>query len=140
MHSDKYIVTEMLKNGASGYLLKDCSRQDIINAVRAVANHQSYLSPEITGVVIEDFVQQQSPEKPSAATRLTGKEREVLQLIAEGFTSKEIASHLEIATKTVESHRSNIMNKLDIHNIADLTKFAIRHGITCLDIKARKNS
>jgi len=134
MHSDTYMVTEMLKAGASAYLLKDCSRQDIIAAIRAVAAGKSYLSPEITGVVIDNFVKQTSPDKSSDVSKLTSKEREVLQLIAEGLTSKEIASRLGTAPKTIESHRSNIMKKLDIHTIADLTKFAIRHGITCLDV------
>ncbi len=133
MHKDKYFVTDMLKAGASGYLLKDCSRQELNDAIRAVAESKCYLSPEITGVVIDDYIHHVSAEEVSTASKLTPKEREVLQLIAEGNTSKETASRLGIAVKTVESHRINIMNKLDIHTIADLTKFAIRHGITCLD-------
>jgi DNA-binding NarL/FixJ family response regulator len=86
-----------------------------------------------TGVVIEDYVQRINTGNEKETLILTKKEREVLQLIAEGHTSKQIASHLEIAVKTVESHRVNIMNKLDIHSIADLTKFAIRHGITQME-------
>jgi DNA-binding NarL/FixJ family response regulator len=133
MHSDRFIVTDMLQAGASGYLLKDCSGQDIITAIRTVHAGKNFLSPEITGVVIEDYIQKSSKENPKSPAQLTTKEREVLQLIAEGNTSKEISSHLNIATKTVDSHRINIMNKLDIHNIAELTKFAIRYGITDLD-------
>ncbi len=132
MHSDKYFVSEMLKAGASGYLLKDCSRKDIIQAIHAVAVNKSYLGPDITGIVLDDYIQKISTDNPKEMTVLTAKEREILQLITEGNTSKEIASLLDVATKTVESHRVNIMNKLDIHNIAELTKFAIRHGITCL--------
>ncbi len=133
MHSDKYIVMEMLKAGASGYLLKDCSGRDIISAIHSVHEGKSYLSPEITGVVIEDFVQASDRKPGSTPAQLTAKEREVLQLIAEGYTSKEISAHLHIAAKTVDAHRINIMNKLDIRNIAELTKFAIRHGITHLE-------
>ena len=130
MHSDRVFVAEMLKAGAYGYLLKDCSRNDILNAIRAVYKNKRYLGPEITGIVLEDYVQRINTEDNLEAALLTSKEREILQLIAEGNTSKQIASNLNIALKTVESHRVNIMNKLDIHNIADLTKFAIRHRIT----------
>ncbi len=133
MHSDKYIVMDMLKAGASGYLLKDCSGQDIVSAIRSVYQGNSYLSPEITGVVIDNYVNKTSTDVPKAPSKLTAKEREVLQLVAEGLTTKEISSSLNIATKTVDNHRVNIMNKLDLHNIAELTKFAIRHGITHLD-------
>jgi len=133
MHSDKYIVMQMLKAGASGYLLKDCSGQDIVTAIRSVHEGKSFLSPEITGVVIENYVQQTSLEAAEEPAKLTTKEREVLQLIAEGFTSKEIASHLNIAAKTVDNHRVNVMDKLGIRSVAELTKFAIRHGITHLD-------
>ncbi|MBU2646209.1 response regulator transcription factor [bacterium] len=134
MYSEKTFVTAMLKAGASGYLLKDCSKNEIVDAIKTVADNKSYLCPDITGIIIEDYVLHSASDTPSAVTQLTNKEREVLQLIAEGHTSKEIALHLNIATKTVESHRLNIMSKLEIHSIAELTKFAIRHGITCLDI------
>lgn len=133
MHSDKYFVTEMLKAGASGYLLKDCSKSEIVEAIKTVAADKSYLCPDITGIILEEYVQKSSDESESEIKRLTKKEREVLQLIAEGHTSKEIASVLHIATKTVETHRLNIMSKLELHSIAELTKFAIRHGITDLD-------
>lgn len=133
MHSDRFYVSQMLKAGASGYLLKDCSKNDIIKAVRVVAKNKSYLSPEITGIIIEDYVQSNKPEKSEESIELTKKEREILQLLTEGKTSKEIASQLNIAQKTVEAHRVNIMKKLNIHNVAELTKYAIRHGITCLD-------
>jgi len=130
MHSDKFFVIEMLKAGAAGYLLKDCSKNEILDAIRTVADNKKYLCPDITGLVLDDFVQKSSEGDHSVITRLTRKEREVLQLIAEGHTSKEIASELHIAVKTVETHRLNIMSKLEIHSIAELTKFAIRHGIT----------
>jgi len=133
MHSDKYFVTEMLKAGAAGYLLKDCSKNEIVEAIKTVADNKNYLCPEITGIILEDFVQNTISNRHSEMARLTKKEREVLQLIAEGHTSKEIASMLHNSTKTVETHRVNIMSKLEIHSIAELTKFAIRHGITNLD-------
>jgi len=130
MHSDKHYVIEMLRAGASGYLLKDCSRSDIVNAVRTVARNKSYLGPDITGIIIEDYVRQSQAEASVDLPELTHKEREILQLIAEGKTSKEIAALLDIAPKTVETHRANIMHKLDLHTVAELTKYAIRHGIT----------
>lgn len=134
MHSDKRFVVGMLRAGASGYLLKDCASQELANAIVQVAGGKKYLSPEITGVVIDDFLQGGSSEKGSTVTsQLSPREREVLQLIAEGWSTKQIASHLYVSIKTVETHRRQIMKKLDLHAIADLTKYAIREGLTSIE-------
>jgi len=135
MHSDKRFVMGMLRAGASGYLLKDCASQELANAIDQVAGGKKYLSPEITGVVIDDFLlgRGSSEEVAIAASQLSPREREVLQLIAEGWSTKQIASHLYVSIKTIETHRRQIMKKLDLHSIADLTKYAIREGLTSIE-------
>jgi two-component system response regulator NreC len=134
MHSDKRFVMGMLRAGASGYLLKDCASQELANAIVQVAGGKKYLSPEITGVVIDDFLLGGSSEEvTTAASPLSPREREVLQLIAEGWSTKQIASHLYVSIKTIETHRRQIMKKLDLHAIADLTKYAIREGLTSIE-------
>jgi len=134
MHSDKRFVMGMLRAGAAGYLLKDCASQELANAIAQVAGGKKYLSPEITGVVIDDFLQASALEEDEAvASVLSAREREVLQLIAEGWSTKQIASHLYVSIKTIETHRRQIMKKLDLHTIADLTKYAIREGLTSIE-------
>ena len=134
MHSDKRFVMGMLRAGASGYLLKDCASQELANAILQVANGKKYLSPEITGVVLGDILQgESSGEVATATSQLSPREREVLQLIAEGWSTKQIASHLYVSVKTIETHRRQIMKKLDLHSIADLTKYAIREGLTSIE-------
>ena len=134
MHSDKRFVIGMLRAGASGYLLKDCASQELANAIYQVAAGKKYLSPEITGVVIDDFLLGGASEGvATAASLLSAREREVLQLIAEGWSTKQIASHLYVSIKTIETHRRQIMKKLDLHSISDLTKYAIREGLTSID-------
>lgn len=133
MHADKRYVSEMLKAGASGYLLKDCSFEEITNAIRAVRDGKTYLSPAIAGVVVEEYVGQLPQDEESGFSVLTAKEREVLQLLAEGYTTKQIAGRLHVSAKTVETHRQHIMTKLDIHSVAELTKYAVREGLTSLD-------
>lgn len=134
MHSDKRFVMGMLRAGASGYLLKDCASQELANAIYQVSAGKKYLSPEITGVVIDDFLRGgPSEEVPTAASQLSAREREVLQLIAEGWSTKQIASHLYVSVKTIETHRRQIMKKLDLHTIAALTKYAIREGLTSIE-------
>jgi len=130
MHSDKRFVTEMLHAGASGYLLKDCAFQELAQAIRTVARNQAYLSPRIAGVVVTDYAGRLPTTKVAA---LTPREREVLQLLAEGKNTKEIASALNVSVKTVETHRAQIMGRLDLHSVAELTKFAIREGLTSLE-------
>jgi two-component system response regulator NreC len=134
MHSDKRFVMGMLRAGASGYLLKDCASQELATAIHQVAGGKKYLSPEITGVVIDDVLLGALSEEVATATSpLSAREREVLQLIAEGWSTKQIAPHLYVSIKTIETHRRQIMKKLDLHSIADLTKYAIREGLTSVE-------
>jgi DNA-binding NarL/FixJ family response regulator len=133
MHSDSRFVKQMLKAGASGYLLKDCAFEELVQAIRAVVTNRVYLSPVIANTVLKDYLYHLSKTDFPILSILTLKEREVLQLIAEGKTTKEIALHLRISIKTIETHRRQIMNKLDIQSIAELTKYAIREGLTFLE-------
>lgn len=134
MHSDSLFVLNMFKAGASGYLLKDCALEELVKAVRTVLNRKIYLSPGISDIVIKDFVIGWSPSESSAYSILTTREREVLQLMAEGKNTNQIAESLCVSVKTVEAHRKQLMNKLDIHSVAELTKYAIRQGLTSLEV------
>jgi DNA-binding NarL/FixJ family response regulator len=129
MHSSRKYVTEMFKAGASGYLLKNCDFEELADAVRIVAGGKTYISPSISDVVVQDYVNG-SMEEDSAFSVLTRREREVVQLLAEGKTTKQAALCLYISPKTVEVHRLNIMNKLNMDSIAKLTKYAIQEGLT----------
>lgn len=133
VHSDRRFITEMLKAGASGYVIKDCSFEELVQAIRAVMANRIYLSPGIADKVIKDYVRFLPHTDFSVFSILTEREREVLQLIAEGKNTKEIASSLHVSVKTVETHRKRIMDKLDIHSIAELTKYAIREGLTSIE-------
>jgi DNA-binding NarL/FixJ family response regulator len=133
MHTDKRFVMGMLRAGASGYLLKDCASQELANAIVSVASNKKYLSPDIAGVVIEDSLYGVQQGGETVSSMLSAREREVLQLIAEGWSTKQIGAHLYVSVKTVETHRRQIMKKLDLHNIADLTKYAIREGLTSVE-------
>ena len=130
MHSGKKFVSEMFKAGASGYLLKDCEFEELVNAVNTVMKGKSYITPEITDMVVDNYVKSSADSKSSVFSDLTKREREVLQLMAEGLTTKQIGLKLHISPKTVEAHRLKVMDKLDIDNIAQLTKYAIQEGLT----------
>lgn len=134
MHSDSMFVTEMLKSGASGYLLKDCAFEELTRAIRTVAAGETYLSTVISSVVVSDYLKHLAKNNSSdLETTLTAREREVLQLLAEGSSTKQIALKLHISAKTVETHRRQMMDKLNIHNVAELTKYAIRKGLTSVN-------
>ncbi len=133
MHSDKRFVGGMLRAGASGYLLKDCAYGELANAIRSVMKDQTYLSPGIAHVVVEGYVRNVGSPGQSAASALTPREREVLQLLAEGKATREIAALLKLSVRTVETHRQQIMNKLNLHKAAELVKYAIREGMITLD-------
>jgi DNA-binding NarL/FixJ family response regulator len=132
VHSDKRFVIEMLHAGASAYLLKDCAFNELVNAVRAVTANHSYLSPEIADVMIKDYTHILAKKPLTAFSILTAREREVLQLLAEGKTTKDIAARLNVSVKTIETYRHQIMDKLHVHSLADLTKYAIKEGLTSL--------
>jgi len=131
MHADKRFVAGMFEAGAMGYLLKDCAFDELIQAIRQVMRGRTYLCSMISGVVIRDYIQRMRKSEPSL---LSPREKETLQLLAEGSTTKRIAGQLRVSVKTVETHRQHIMEKLNIFSIAELTKYAIKEGITSLDI------
>jgi DNA-binding NarL/FixJ family response regulator len=130
MHNDRRFVLNMLKAGARGYLLKDCASQHLIKAIRLVMANKTYIDHEIADLVVKDYLATTGPVEESSSALLTAREIEVLQLIVEGRTNSKIAEALKVSIKTVESHRHAIMLKLDIKSIAELTKFAIREGLT----------
>ena len=130
MHSDRQVVAEMLKAGAKAYLLKDSDPDELVKAIQAVVANKTYLSPDIADIVAKDYVDYLLTSECSVSSILTPRECEVLQLIAEGKTTKQIAASLCVSAYTVETHRQRIMDKLDIHTVAELTKYAIRHKIT----------
>jgi DNA-binding NarL/FixJ family response regulator len=130
MHADRGYVMGALDAGASGYLLKDSAKKELLTAIRAVMADQVYLSPAVAGMVLD-------AAKSGGATPtlelLTERERQIVQLLTRGKSTKEIAGRLHLSVKTVGTHRSHVMEKLDIHSIAELTKFAIREGLTSVE-------
>ena len=132
INSNRRFVTDMLEASATGYVLKECLFDELVQAIQAVAAGSSYLSSRITGVVIDDYVKCLSTIADSPLAALTSREREVLQLVAEGKSTKQIALVLHVSTKTVEANRRQIMEKLDIHSVAELTRYAVREGLTPL--------
>lgn len=131
MHSDSSFVDEALKAGAMGYILKDCASENLVKAIHSVAKGEPYLGNNLAGVH-GPLQLSQSAITPVKTTQISSREREVLHWLAEGNNTKEIAYRLNISTKTVETHRSQIMTKLKIHSVAELTKYAVREGLTSL--------
>lgn len=131
-HSDGSIVAKMLKAGASGYMLKDSAFVELVDGINAMMENKTYLCSRVAKIVFSDYVNLITNPKYAGGDNLTSRERQVLQLVAEGKTTKEIAPVLHVSIKTIDSHREHIMEKLDIHNIAGLTKYAIREGLTFL--------
>lgn len=133
MNSNEEYILQALRSGAAGYLLKNISPGELEHAIRVVASGETYLSPAISRHVIAAYVERVGGETIGLFDRLTPRQREVLQLIAEGNTSKEIARKLSLSTKTVEMHRSQLMTSLDIHDVAGLVRYAIRVGLITPD-------
>ncbi|NMC42923.1 MAG: response regulator transcription factor [candidate division Zixibacteria bacterium] len=133
MHSDHHFVIESLKSGAVGYVLKDSAFEELLAAIRTVASGGIFLSRSINDVVVRRYVAAARGGEATTDSILSPREREVLQLLAEGKSTKETAASLHVSIKTVETHRKQIMDKLDIHSIAELTKYAIRRGLTTLE-------
>jgi len=133
-HADQHFIREMMSAGASAYVLKDTAYEELVRAIREVMKGKKYLSPDIARGVLDAYVKLSRPltENPAFVV-LTDREREVLQMIAEGKSTKEIAGETEVSVKTIETHRRNIMEKLNLHSIAELTKYAIREGVTSVD-------
>ena len=130
MHSDEGYVLKALKSGAKGYLLKDSAEHDLINAVQTVSEGKAFFSPAISKMLVEDYVRQMHDQKiEDSYDLLTTREREVLQLLAEGRSNKEVATVLDLSLHTVETHRSHVMQKLNLHSGAEMILYAIRKGV-----------
>jgi DNA-binding NarL/FixJ family response regulator len=127
MHTEDDIVSSALEMGAAGYLVKDCSQEELLRALQTVACQRTYISPSVAAQVVERL-RARTGDRP--VSLLTSREREVLQLLAEGYSTKRIASLLHLSIKTIASHREHLMQKLGIASVAGLTKFAIQHGLT----------
>ena len=125
MHKDSVYVREILRAGARGYLLKDSGANDLVSAIRAVASGESYLSPAISNAVLDDY----RKHVTNPIDLLSSREREVLQMLAEGKTNKEIATVLNLSVYTVDAHRGRIMEKLNLHSINEMVRFAVRNGL-----------
>lgn len=134
MYKNEEYVLQLLQAGASGYLIKQSVPAELITAIHAVQQGDAFLSPSISKSLIDEYLRRATPQsQPDHYDTLTDREREVLQLLVEGFSGKEIAERLVISVKTVSVHRSNLMEKLNLHSIPDLVKYAIRKGITTLE-------
>jgi two-component system, NarL family, response regulator NreC len=130
MLDDRRFVSNMLRAGASGYLIKDCSFTELIRAIHRVVANKIYLSAGIMDTVVKDYVTPPADSDSPYSSHLTMREKEVLQLVAEGYSTRQIANSLYVSVKTVESHRQNLMTKINAKGIAGLTKYAIREGLT----------
>ncbi len=133
MHLERAYVVETLRAGASAYLLKERAVDELVHAIRAVSAGRKYLSPGVTDIVLQGYLEADIELPDSAFSQLTEREREVLQYIAEGSTIKEIAALLHLSPKTIETHKGRIMERLNIRSVAGLTRYAIRHGLTTAD-------
>jgi DNA-binding NarL/FixJ family response regulator len=133
MHKEKRLIFEMFDAGAKGYLLKECAFEEVMRAIRVVQQGELYLSPKITGAVLEDYLERMRGDSAADRPSLTPREREVLQLLAEGKNAKEIAFLLDVNISTVETFRHLIMKKLRLNTVAELTRYAIREGLTFID-------
>ena len=132
VHAERQFVTGMLAAGAMGYILKLNAFEELVDAIHTIVKQKVYLAPSISRVVVEDYVQYVSDQKKPKESPLTPREKEILQLLTEGNSSKEVGAHLNISVKTVDTHRRHIMEKLDLYSLPELTKYAIRNGITTL--------
>jgi DNA-binding NarL/FixJ family response regulator len=132
MHNDRKYVTEIFKAGARAYLLKDSAFEELMDAIKAVSCGRSFLSAGITDLVLGEYIKSPSADPQNPFTLLSDREREVLQLFAEGLSTKEISARLAVSIKTVETHRKRLMEKLNIKGIAGLTRYAVKEGLVSL--------
>jgi two-component system nitrate/nitrite response regulator NarL len=133
VHTKKDYVLQIIRSGAQGYVLKDASPADLVRAIEAVENGEPFFSPDISQIVLNQYLAETGTDESPAATALTNRERQVLAAIAEGQSNKEIASSLGVGVRTIETHRERVMSKLNIHSVAGLTKYAITNGIVELE-------
>ena len=134
-YADRRLIAEILKAGASGYLLKESAFEELSEAIRTAAAKRVYLSPKIASELVDDYVRMSKDPAPSVFESLSPREREVLQLISEGHSTKEVARVLKVSVKTVETHRRQLMNKLELFSVAELTRYAIREGLVSLETR-----
>lgn len=133
VHSNKHFVTDMLRAGVSGYVLKSCLFDEVVGALYAVDSGEYYLSSKVNEIVLDDYLHRLMTTCESKKDKLTDRERQVIQLLAEGKTTKQIGRQLHVSPKTVDANRRQAMEKLEISNIAELTKFAISEGLTSIE-------
>ena len=133
MHSDPEFVAEALRNGATGYVLKHAAGEELVKALRAIGTGGTYLSPAVAGTVVEKYIRGGESSSPPRYALLSPRERQTLQMLSEGLSVKEIAYQLELSDKTVHAFRARMLEKLEIQSIAELTKYAVRHGLTSLN-------
>ncbi|WNM62255.1 response regulator transcription factor [Candidatus Nitrospira neomarina] len=133
VHEDTRFISAVLDAGASGYVHKDCAFEELVTAIHTVIGHQIYLCPRIAGTVVDDYKARRPESVASVFSQLTEREREIVQLLAEGQSTKAIADRLCLSVKTVGTHREHCMAKLQLQNLAQLTKYAIREGLTSVD-------
>jgi DNA-binding NarL/FixJ family response regulator len=129
IHDSEQVVREVLSAGARGFLLKSDAGRDLIAAVEALQNRRTFFTPKVAQMMLDGYLRPYDDRESSHQQVLTPREREVIQLVAEGKTTKEIANALSLSVKTAETHRTNLMRKLDLHSVADLTLYAVRNGI-----------
>lgn len=132
LHDFDTLVQEVLNAGARGFLLKSDAARDLVTAVEALQNHKTYFTPKVASMVLEGYLKKKSPNATEDATpraKLTPREREIVQLLAEGKSSREVADALGLSVKTAETHRANIMRKLNLHSVSDLVMYAVRNNI-----------
>jgi DNA-binding NarL/FixJ family response regulator len=132
MESDRRFIVEALESGASGYVLKDSCFEELASAIRTVAEGETYLDTEITKTILKDYTQRITNGKTLTFGSLTARERQTICLIADGRNTKEIAAEFGVSVQTIEVHRHNIMKKLNLYSVAELTKYAVREGLTSL--------
>lgn len=133
VHSNKQYVLQIIQSGAQGYVLKDASPADLVRAIEAVSGGEAFFSPDVSQIVLNQYLAEAGQGEENGSGRLTSREREVLAMIAEGQSNKEMASKLGVGVRTIETHRERVMDKLNIHTVAGLTKYAIANGIAQLE-------
>lgn len=133
MHADAQLIKSMFKAGAMGYVVKDCELAELVEAVRTVSDHETFMSSSVAAVIADSFRKYDDNAPKECDANLTARERQVLIMLANGLTTKQIASQLKLSAKTIGTHREHVMQKLDIDSVAALTKYAIRQGLTTID-------
>ncbi len=136
VHNDNRMVLAVIDAGAMGYVMKDCSFDELVQAIRKVMSNQIYLSPQLVGIVVEKYRNRNQASQTDAFSLLTPRERELVQLFSEGYSTNQISDRLSVSTKTVATHRQHILQKLGINGIAELTRYALREGLSTLDSAA----